>query len=384
MRKDKRELLDLLASKKNAAQALMNKEGVTKDEIKAATDEIQVIKAKIEALDALGEEPNGGEPLNKGPQNGDLKYKDVFYKAVAGKKLSQEEASLLESKAALSSTSDEDGGYLIPEDEVSAINELKREHRSLESLVTVEPVSTLSGSRVLEKDAEFTPFAVFAEGADVPASDSPQFKTITYTIKDRGGILPVPNNLLADNAANLRTYLQRWLAKKQVATRNNLIVTLLNTLTKTPVSGFDDLKSIFNVTLDPAISLQSVVVTNQDGFNWLDSLKDEDGKYVLQPDPVNKTVRRLFGIHPVEVYSNKTLPTRVNTGNEFAPIICGSLKEGVVLFDRQAMSLLTTNIGGDAFKKNRTDMRAITREDVATFDVDAIVFGEVQTVVAGG
>ena len=172
-------------------------------------------------------------------------------------------------------------------------------------------------------------------------------------------ILPVPNNLLADNTANLANYLNRWLAKKQVATRNKLIVDLLATKAKTAVASADDLKTITNITLDPTISAMSVVVTNQTGFNWLDTLKDSEGNYLLQKDPTMPTRKLLFGIHPVEVYSNKTL------------------KEAVTLFDREAMSLLSTNIGGDAFKKNRTDIRAITREDIKLVDSDAFVYGHV-------
>lgn len=44
----------------------------------------------------------------------------------------------------------------------------------------------------------------------------------------------------------------------------------------------------------------------------------------------------------------------------------------------QAMSLLATSIGGTAFGKNRTEIRAITREDVKGFDMDAIAFGETE------
>ncbi|MGL5592333.1 MAG: phage major capsid protein, partial [Cetobacterium sp.] len=54
-----------------------------------------------------------------------------------------------------------------------------------------------------------------------------------------------------------------------------------------------------------------------------------------------------------------------------------SLKEGVVLFDRQAISLLATNTGGDSFINDRTDIRAIMRLDVKKFDANAVVYGEI-------
>lgn len=66
------------------------------------------------------------------------------------------------------------------------------------------------------------------------------------------------------------------------------------------VDSLDDLKKIFNILLDPAIALTAGVVTNQDGYNWLDSLKDKDGKYILQTDPTKPTSTLLFGKYPIK------------------------------------------------------------------------------------
>jgi HK97 family phage major capsid protein len=116
----------------------------------------------------------------------------------------------------------------------------------------------------------------------------------------------------------------------------------------------------------------AVVVTNQDGFNKFDKMKDLEGNYLLQPNPLNPT-QKLLGGKPVHVFSNKTIKTVATK----APVIIGSLKEAITLFDREQMSLLSTNIGGTAFTKNRTDIRAITREDVQMVDSAALVYGEI-------
>ncbi|NFT52821.1 phage major capsid protein [Clostridium sporogenes] len=386
------ELKQELQGLQNEAKSLINKEGVTAEDINNKSKEIETLKAKITMQENIEEEErkemedkiNNGtaEEIGNGGNVEETKnkqelYKEGFYNVLRGKRVTEEQATVLkEFNNALSSNTGEDGGYTIPVDQQTAIKELKREFKSLETLVNIEPVTTLSGSRNIEKDAEYTPFVEFAEGDDVPTTDSPQFVNIPYAIKDRGGILPVPNNLLADNTANLANYLNRWLAKKQVATRNKLIVDLLATKAKTAVASADDLKTITNITLDPTISAMSVVVTNQTGFNWLDTLKDSEGNYLLQKDPTMPTRKLLYGIQPVEVYSNKTLKNDTTSGTK-APIIIGALKEAVTLFDREAMSLLSTNIGGDAFKKNRTDIRAITREDIKLVDSDAFVYGQV-------
>lgn len=377
------ELRQKLGALQNELESLIKADDSTAEDIDAKTAEIANMKAKLDAqlmVEATEQAEAGAQPATPitHAATTDALYEDAFYNALAGRPLTTEQgAALREVNNALSSGTGEDGGYLIPVDQQVAIKELKRQYTNLESLVTVEGVSTLTGSRNMEKDAQYTPFTAFAEGADVPATDSPQFKNITYTITDRGGILPVPNNLLADNKANLQGYLNKWLAMKQVATRNKLIVDLLNTKDKTPVTDIDDVKDALNVTLDPAISAMSTVIMNQDSFNKFDKMKDTDGNYLLQVDPTDATRKLLCG-RPVVVVSNKVLPTRTNVDNKLAPVIIGALKEAIVLFDRQAMSLLPTSIGGSAFAKNRTEIRAITREDVKEFDLGAVVFGEIE------
>lgn len=378
------ELQIVLNKLKNEAEALNKKEDATIAEVQNKTNEIKLAKAKFDSqlqieadeeaeIEAAVKTPIAGKVL-EGKEVQDH-YVEVFYNALRGKSLNAEDMALLQINNALSSTSDADGGYLIPVDQQTAINELKREFLPLDVLVNIEPVSTLTGNRNIEVDAQYTPFVAFTEGIDVPESDTPTFRNIVYAILDRGGILPMPNNLLNDNTANLQAYLNRWLAKKSVATRNSLIVTLLKTLLKTQIADIDDVKKILNITLDPAISAMAIVVMNQDAFNVFDTMKDGDGKPVLQPNPLNATQKMIAG-KVIHVYSNKTLPTVATK----APVLIGSLKEAVTLFDRQQISLLSTTVGGTAFAKNRTDIRAITREDVRMVDTDALVFAELTIV----
>lgn len=381
MTKAMRELLDKRSQAKAKATELCAKDNASLAEIEAATEELKTINAQITLLEM--EEANDKAEFNGSPLAGmpedrseDELYNEAFYNAVRGKNLTESEASILESRGALTSSTGEDGGLLIPTDEQNEINELKRQMDSLEQYVNVEPVTTTAGTRVLEKDADSTPFTEFVEGEDVPNAASPQFVSVAYAIKDRGGFLPIPNNLLNDAKANLKGYLRKWLAKKQVATRNSLILAKLATWAKTPIAGFDDLKKVLNVTLDPAIKNNALIFTNQDGFDKLDTIKDSTGNYILKPDVTDPSKKKVEG-KLVVVLSNKTLATRDDAGTLKAPIIIGDLKEAITLFDRQQMSVLTTNVGGDAFKKNRTDMRAITREDVQSVDTKAVVYGEI-------
>ncbi|MGL5209424.1 phage major capsid protein [Cetobacterium sp.] len=366
---------------KNQAREMLDKEGVTKEQFDEINNKIQVVKAKLKTLeeaipeDEVNPQNRNGEKIVKvggiEPKNTSARYEEALFNALKGTPTAEDAEILREARNSLGSESQADGGYLIPIDQQTQINELKREFTSLRDFVTVEPVSTLTGSRVLEKDAEHTSFNAIGENTTIGNTANPQFEPVEYKVKKYGGILPVPNELLADASAKLRGYLNKWLSKKSTATENTLIISILETFTKKAITGIDDIKDVLDKELDPAISSLSSVILNQDSFNYFNKLKDTQGNYILEKDPKNPTKKLLSG-RPVIVLSNRILKTKVNK----APVIIGSLKEGVVLFDRQAISLLATNTGGESFINDRTDIRAIIRLDVKKFDTNAVVYGE--------
>ena len=365
-----------LAALKNEAVQLLNKEGVTVEEINAKQREIETQEAALNlALKAEEEEIENRNGKQKG--NGDLDginsqaYERAFYNALRGK-ATLEEKMLIQN--ALSTLTEEDGGMLLPIDQQTEIIELMRDYTPLRQYVTIEPVTTKSGTRVIEKDADTTPFQKITENEEISDMSSPQFVNIKYEIQDKGGLLPIPNNLLKDTNNNIRRYLNKWIAKKKVATENADILAILNAAPKTGLAGLDDIKKVLNVTLDPAIAKKSMILTNQDGFNVLDKIKDEKGNYVLQPNPTKET-DYLFKGKPVVVVSNKIL----KTDSEKAPVIIGDLENAITLFDREQMALQSTDIGAGAFEKNQTILRAILRNDVKQMDASAFVYGQILT-----
>ncbi len=278
-----------------------------------------------------------------------------------------------------------DGGVTVPKDIRTKIKELRRSEDALETLVNVEPVSTLGGSRVIEVNADQVPFDNVEEAAQFPDVVTPQFETIDYKVKKKGGILKVTRELLEDTAENIIAYLRKWIAKKAKVTRNFLILAQLETSfggAKTKaIAGLDDLKDVFNVQLDPAIALGAKVLTNQDGFNWLDKIKDENKNYVLQPNPVNATQKLLFGKYPVVVVSNKVLKSTAGEGNVKYPFYFGDFAEAITIFDRETLSIEFSTEAGDLWSKDLTGVKVRERLDIKTIDDEAVVKGEVTKTV---
>ncbi|PRS46396.1 phage major capsid protein [Bacillus sp. MZGC1] len=362
------------------------------DEARQLLDEVRELKNQIELMvegrslnvpDLPGGEnfvpeqernPEGRKGAEGDKEERQKKFTKLFMKSLRGKSLTHEEREFLEIPEfrAMSGKNEEDGGILIPEDISRTIKELKREQlHQLEQYVTVEPVATRSGSRMLEKNADMTPFLDIEEMGEIPETDQPKFTKLSYSITDYAGLLPLSNTLLQDTDQAIMAYVAKWFVKKSVATRNALILAILEGLKKVKFKGFDDIKKTLNVTLDPAISAGAIIMTNQDGFNYFDQLKDADGKYLLKDVPTDPTNKMLFG-RPVVVISNRVLKTKEGK----APVIIGDLKEAIVLFDRQQQSIDYTNLAAGSFETNTTKVRAIEREDVVAWDKEAVVYGQ--------
>lgn len=368
---------EIAAAKENAKKVLANGKA-TIDEVNAATINIDTLEAKLKL--ALKEEEEilasfKGTILDNKDSNTDPNaYEEAFIHSLKGKATIEHQMTI---QAALSSTTEADGGLLIPKDQETRIIELERELCSLKDIVNVEVVTTLSGTRIVEKDAEYTAFAEITEGTKLTDIANGQFEKIAYNCKTYGGLLPIPNNLLNDTKENILGYINKWFAKKKVATENKLILEKLNTISKTEITSIDDIKTAINVTLDPKISANSIIVTNQTGFNLLDQMKDNQGNYLLENNPTNPTQKMIKG-RPVLVFPDKVIPN--NTGK--APVLIGNFKNGITLFDRKLLTVDSTSIGAGAFENNTTIMRGLMRLDVQKVDSKAIVSLELKTAKA--
>lgn len=319
-----------------------------------------------------GQDPAPTAPAVKVENKKEL-YKEAFYNMLRGKKLTEEQASVIgEFKAAMTEGVDADGGYIVPEDITTTINELKQTSDNLEQYVNTQPVGTNKGARTLEVRASSTPLVKLSEMGTIQETNQPSFQRVNYAIEDFAGFMKVSKDLLADTDQGLSQYLARWFAKKSIATRNSLILAQLNTLTKVDLKDYNGIKKTLNVTLDPAHAQNAVIFTNQDGIQYLDTLMDGNGRPLLQPDPTSPTTHTLFG-HKVVVLSNKTIATSAGK----APFIIGDLTEAVILWDRKQMSLDMTDIGGEAWRTNSMELRAIEREDVTLWDSEAVVYGTI-------
>ena len=262
-----------------------------------------------------------------------------------------------------------DGGFLVPTDMDTMIREYRRQLVALSNLFASETVTAPSGFRVVDK-APTKGFTKVEEMATIAKDDQPSFAKITYTVSKYAMILPVSNELMDDNTAGLMQYLARWFAKKGVITENRELLGKTNDIKATAAAKGKELETIktaLNVTLDPDIALNARFIVNQDAWNALDNLVDGNARPLLQPDPTSATSKMLLS-HPIVCMPNSQMP---NNSDSTSTILVGDFTQYATLFRKKPLEIASTNIGGNAWNTDSTEVRGIMRMSVEKFDSSA-------------
>lgn len=274
---------------------------------------------------------------------------------------------------------DEDGGYTVPEDVSTRIEHYKDVDYALEQDIDVVPVSTNKGSRTYQKKTTPNTFVDIDENGEITTEiEAPKFERVPYTIQDRAGFMPVSNDLVNDSDANIMEIVAEWLGKADVNTTNAKVLAKVAEKEQTDLVDIDGIKKALNVTLGQAYKIGAKIYTNDDGLNYLDTLRDSNGRELLNPDPTAPAQLQLrcgTTVLPIKVLPNKVFAT---TDNKI-PFIIGNLYDYVRKYDRQHMSIKASNVasigGFNAFAQNMTVLRAIVRDDYRVKDEDSIVNG---------
>lgn len=348
-----------------AFEELKNKRDTAKVRRDALKD--QLVEAQAQAVVDMKDEDV--KPLNENEETA----KNVFIKDFK---------NLLNGtyrNAAVGSKEDDgtNAGLTIPKDIQTAIHALVRQYNSLQEYVTVESVSTTSGSLVYEKWSDITALAnLDDENTAITDIDAPKLALIKYAIKRYAGMLTATNSLLKDTVENILAWLNQWVAKKVVVTRNKAILEKIAALPSKPnITKFDDIKDLALKGVDPAIRSTSFFMTNTSGLATLAKVKNAMGDYLLQRDPTQPERYLLEGKQVIEI-ADRWLAD--NAGAH--PLYFGDLKQAVTLFDREHMSIEASNVAGDAFSLDQTKIRVIDRFDVVTTDSEAFVAASFKTI----
>lgn len=368
------EFLRKMLAKKEEERAKLGDNAKTTDDIKELrsintqveflNSEIEELRVKIKELEEEEKEASkrDKEDLENQKESGrENREKQTaaelraILKATMGKKMTEEERALL-----VGGSNGE--GYILPSDVKTKIVKLVRQYKSFRDVVGYIPTTALSGSFPVENFETVSELIDFTDGTDGTEADDIKFKNVPFALKEKGALIKLSNTLLAMTDNDLINYVAEVFAKKAVITENKMAIDALKKgKTVKAIADWKALKKSINVDLDEAVKYGVVVVTNQDGFDVLDSALDSTGRPILQPNPSNPT-QKLFMGYPVTVYSNTLLPTTTTK----APIFYGNLAEAVKFVDNGKYSFATSSEAG--FKSNTTFARVIEYVDCIQVD----------------
>lgn len=277
---------------------------------------------------------------------------------------------------------DDEGGYTVPQDIQTRINQYRDATFNLRQLVRVETVTAPTGSRIFQVKGSQAAWTSIGEGTAIGVKNTPTFERATYSIKKYGGIFPVTNELLKDSDANITRVLTEWIGDGSRVTGNSLILTAIATKSQTNLADLEGIKKALIKTLGQAYMPTSSIVTNDDGLLYLSTLQDGNGRDLLSPDPF-RPMELWLSVGAVRV-PIKVIPNGVlATSNNKVPFIIGDLKEGIWFFDYNQTAIVASNtaiVGSgentlNAFEQDLTLFRALEREDVVVRDANAFVNG---------
>lgn len=197
----------------------------------------------------------------------------------------------------------DDVGVIIPEDIVTKTRMLPETRVDLRNLVQVLKVNTPLGKYPILNSTEAVMVTV-AELEANPDLEKPQFKEVKYDVATYRGQIPVSKESLDDSDEALGALIAGHIQRIAVNTANKAIVTNLKTATAKTVKNLDDIKTLINTGFDPAYNLQLVV--SQSFYNEVDLMKDNEGRYLLQPSITAQSGKALLGLD-VTILSDKLL-----------------------------------------------------------------------------
>lgn len=366
-----------LATLINAAQDHLDKDD--NDNAEKTMKEIKALKTKIDnqiALDELNKTLETPEPKGKGKPNDNVDDKQAknsanfiraCLKKIAKKPTTEKEDALLLPTTALPNGANGEG-YILPQDIQTKINERIRDFKSFRSVLGHIQTTALTGSFPVENIDDITGLVDFADGTDGGFSEDPKFTQIKFALAEKAAFIKLSNTLMRLTDNDLIEYIVGYFAKKAVITENTMaIAALQNDKTVKNIADWKALKSSINKDLDPAALYTTKIVTNQDGYDMFDSALDDNGRPIMQPDPTNPTVKRLFG-YEVLVFSNAMLPSTAATTSKpgYAPIFYGALSDGAKFVDLGLTAFKTSEEAG--FMSNTTIARLIEFIDVVQCD----------------
>ena len=335
-------IADKTAQVKNALEADdLEKARTIKNEIDAAKEELKTAKADLELFEATKLSGGAENKTGREIETDDMTYRDKVNAFLHSKGTVVNEGLRFDGKdevliAMNEITPTTDGVKKTDTTKITSEELVTTPIREIKTTVDLKPFTTIypakkaSGKYPILKKATSKMVSV-AELEKNPALAKPEFEQVDWTVETYRGAIPVSQESVDDADVDLISIVAETVGQIKVNTTNAAIADVLKSFTAKTVANVDDIKKILNVDLDPAYDVAFVV--SQSFYQFLDTLKDGNGRYLLQDSITAVTGKVLLG-KPVFVLSDEVL----GEAGE-AKAFVGDFKRGVLFADRKDLGL---------------------------------------------
>ncbi|MHA6973929.1 phage major capsid protein [Levilactobacillus brevis] len=255
-------------------------------------------------------------------------------------------------------TTTANNGVAIPHDVLQSI-EKPANTNSLSGLANHIQVTAPAGTLPVMASTDVS-LATAAELAENPQLAKLALSGVDYKLKTYRGAIPVSQEMLDDaaSAANISGLIGDYATQIHDNTLEKDIATALQSATASTITSFDDFKKAYNDTYKYS---QRVVVVTKSAFDALDTLKDNEGRYLLQDDISSATGKAILGA-PVYIVED----TRLGAKNGDQLAFVGSVHSFVTVADFKDLRVKWS----DDYVYG-SQLQLIVREDTIVADPDA-------------
>ena len=359
---------------------LLRKIKACRDILEAGNADAAVLAATATELKGLLAELKSAENKNQSNVNGGKTNMNEKLAIVAINKalrripLTDEERAALQNVASTPGQQGETpakGGYLVPTEFVASVERLADGDTRLKNYVHVYPTTFRKGQYPIRDEAA-TGLTKRSELNTMTGKDI-NFDAVEFDIENWYDFIPVANELIEDANVDILELVKEAFAEDLVLTENKEILTAMDSAaggSATEIDDYHDIVDTMNKDIKVVARKNAVIVTNQNGWAYLDGLEDDNGRPLLVVDIKEPGIKRFKGAEVV-VLDNGTLKNGTTTIHEgeaseatvaTIPFYVGDLKKAVLFADRKGFVVDISKEAG--YLQEATYLKITPRFDV--------------------
>jgi HK97 family phage major capsid protein len=292
---------------------------------------------------------------------------ELEYRAIAKHLLGKEMTA--EERASINVSNN---GAILPEGFVNQLVLLQKGFPALKPYTHVIPVTTNTGKMPISNGSATRKLAKLATDTEM-VKEMITTTPIEFAVEDYGKLYPVENSVMEDSAVEvINEIIAPDVAECQVNSENAEIIALVKANAVAGAAGTDykAITKTLNTKVLPSLLARTVIVTNVDGYDYLDGLVDGNQRPLLT-DSLAVEGGKVFKGREVVVLDKADLP-EVTAGKK--PFYIVNLYALVKFFDRKGYEIAKSSEAG--FTYNQTLVRVIGRFDTVKGDNRANFFVE--------